>query len=175
LAGHWFCRKRLEPEVAPQADDALRGLPAVFRGGHGETRRGSIEQTAVAEAPVRLAAEEIRDAILQISGRLDPALYGEPVRCGRLPTGNLWKTNRATLRIAAAFTCWLVRVHRIPSCLPSTSPPWTREICRCAFARSARAIARSDDNPLVMESAKLCGETRERRRRRNRQPAAPRL
>jgi hypothetical protein len=31
------------------------------------------------KAPIRLDAEEIRDAMLQVSGRLDPTLYGEPV------------------------------------------------------------------------------------------------
>jgi hypothetical protein len=39
------------------------------------------------KSPVRLEAEEIRDAILQVSGQLDPTMYGKPVQVKKGPDG----------------------------------------------------------------------------------------
>jgi hypothetical protein len=107
------------------------------------------------KSPMRLAAEDIRDAILQISGRLDPTLYGEPVPVRKAGDGQFVEDkpagapNRRSLYV-------LTRKNTPLSFLLAFDQP-TMDAgnmpLRFRSALPAQSLAMMN-NPLVIESAK---------------------
>jgi hypothetical protein len=111
------------------------------------------------KAPVRLDAEDIRDAMLQIAGRLDPALYGEPVPVRKAADGQFVEDQPAgALHRRSIYV--LTRKGTPHSFLLAFDQPTmdaSNMGLRFRSALPAQSLAFMN-NPLVLESSKAFAE-----------------
>ncbi|MGH9786547.1 MAG: DUF1553 domain-containing protein, partial [Terriglobia bacterium] len=113
------------------------------------------------KSPVRLDAEAIRDAMLTVSGQLDPALYGPPIPVKKGPDGQFIVDEKGAHRRSIYV---LTRKSTPQSFLLAFDQP-TMDAgnmpVRFRSALPVQALAMMN-NSLVVESARLFAEKLER-------------